>query len=450
MTTKNPKHDVWTVSRINQDAKDLLQGHFGTIWLGGEVGNLHQPSSGHRYLTLQDSLSQIRCTLFKGRGRYLDFSLENGMRVQVRGKLSLYEPRGEYQFIIEQIKQMGAGDLQAQFVQRFNALKSEGLFDIEHKRPLPTYPNMIGIISSHTGSALADVLKVLVRRYPIAQIRIYPAPAQGLGAVKIICQQLERAQKTGACDLLLLVRGGGSTEDLALFNEEPLVRAVAACTLPLISGIGHEPDRVLVDYAACVRAPTPSAAAELACPDQLALAEEVAQNHSKLQRLLGAQLAHQALRQSQLDQRLQAQNPQRQLQHRLKLHGDLCRRLAQAMASTTHAAHTRLSSLTPRLNRRTLWAQSARAGAQLEETHRRLITALQHRLALQAENLKASMHVLHMASPLSTLKRGYSITTRQGEQTALTSAQQLEAGARIETRLCDGRIISVVEKDSTD
>src|SRR6202167_4608551 len=262
-----PERDVYSVSRLNREVRVLLERGFGALWLEAEISNFARPSSGHWYFSLKDSAAQVRCAMFRQRNMLSAFTPRDGQKVLVRARIGLYEPRGEYQLIIDHMEDAGLGALKRQFEELRAKLEREGLVAAERKRPLPSLPRRIGIITSPTGAAVRDILHVLARRFPAAAVLVYPVSVQGAQAAAEIVAALEAAGRRAECDVLILARGGGSLEDLWAFNDERLARAIVASTIPLITGIGHEIDFTIADFAADMRAPTPSAAAELVVPD---------------------------------------------------------------------------------------------------------------------------------------------------------------------------------------
>ncbi len=443
--TINRQRDIWSISRLNQDVKQLLNSTFGLLWLQGEVSNFSKPASGHYYFSMKDSLAQIRCAMFKGRNRYLDFSPENGMQILARGRLGLYETRGEYQFIVEHIEETGTGALQYQFEQHFEKFKQEGLFNEDRKKPIPNYPKHIGIITSGTGAALQDALDVLARRYPLAEVFIYPTPVQGEGAAQKIAQQIARANKDKRCDTLLLMRGGGSIEDLWAFNEEVVVRAIAVGSIPLVSGIGHEIDFTLADFAADRRAPTPSVAAELACPQQQDVMACFNHWQSELRRTANSHIAQQHSRLNSLRQRLAIQHPQRQLQQKFQRCDELSLRLSRAIDQHRRYADKTLSQLQLKLAMHSPKQHVTKQRNTLNQTVLALHSAMGQRITSLNAQLKDNMHALHIASPMATLERGYSITQREGATTPLTCIDGVVTGDRLSTQLTDGILTSVVD-----
>ncbi|HKL78459.1 MAG TPA: exodeoxyribonuclease VII large subunit, partial [Gammaproteobacteria bacterium] len=258
---------VYTVSRLNHEARGLLESGFPLLWIEGELSNLSRPSSGHMYFTLKDEQAQVRCAMFRGRNRLLRFKPADGTKVLIRAQVSLYVARGEFQLIVEHMEEAGEGALQRAFEELKRKLAAEGLFADELKRPLPTFPRQVGVITSATGAAVRDVLTTLRRRFPALPVVVYPVPVQGQAAAPAIAEALATANRRAECDVLILTRGGGSLEDLWSFNEPEVARAIRTSDLPVVVGVGHEVDVTIADFAADVRAPTPSAAAELVVPD---------------------------------------------------------------------------------------------------------------------------------------------------------------------------------------
>src|ERR1700683_1480816 len=261
------KRDVYSVSRLNREVRVLLERGFGTLWVEAEISNFSRPSSGHWYFSLKDANAQVRCAMFRQRNMLCALSARDGQKVLVRARIGLYEPRGEFQLVVEHMEDAGLGALKRQFEELSARLKAEGLFAAERKRPLPALPRRIGVITSPSGAAVRDILHVLARRFPAVAVMIYPVAVQGAQAPAEIFAALALACRRADCDVLILARGGGSLEDLWAFNDERLARAIVASPIPVISGIGHEIDFTIADFAADVRAPTPSAAAELVVPD---------------------------------------------------------------------------------------------------------------------------------------------------------------------------------------
>ena len=263
-----PSREVYTVSSLNREARRIIEGQLGVVWVEGEISGLARPGSGHLYWRMKDESAQLRCAMFRSQNRLLNFRPGDGQHVLARGRVSIYEPRGEYQLVVEYLEEVGEGLLRRRFEELKRKLATEGLFDAERKRDKPELPRRIGVVTSPSGAAVRDIVTVLARRFPAIPVLIYPTAVQGTGAAAEIASALELADHRGECDLLILARGGGSLEDLWSFNEEAVARAMAAVSIPIISGVGHEIDFTIADFVADVRAPTPSGAAELAVPDQ--------------------------------------------------------------------------------------------------------------------------------------------------------------------------------------
>lgn len=393
-----PTRTIYTVSRLNQEARDLLEDVFPLLWVQGEVSNLSRPGSGHVYFSLKDPGAQIRCALFLNRAALFRNHLRNGQQLLVRGRISLYEPRGDFQLIVEYVEDAGAGALRLAFEQLRLRLEQEGLFAPERKQALPHFPNRIGVITSPSGAALRDVLTTLRRRYPSLPVLIYPVPVQGDGAAERIAAAIRLASQRRDCDVLLLVRGGGSLEDLDAFNQEIVARAIHACTIPLVAGIGHETDVTIADFAADLRAATPTAAAELASPDRLEWLRKVQLLNDRLERALRRELLDRRQRLDDLALRLVRQQPQRRLQDRAQ---------------------------------------------RLDELSQRLQQAVRNRLRDAASQLNHWSSQLHTLSPLGTLQRGYAIL-RRTDGTILRRADQTQPGDTVTALLSQGRLSCTV------
>jgi len=390
-----PSRDIYTVSRLNQDVRALLESEFPALWVEGEVSNLSRPSSGHLYFSLKDARAQIRCALFQNRAFLFRDCPRNGQHVLVRGRVSLYEPRGDFQIIVEYVEEAGAGALRRAYDELRLKLEREGLFAPERKQPLPRFPRRIGVITSPTGAALRDVLTTLRRRCPGVPVLLYPVPVQGDGAAERIAQTIRLAAERRDCDVLLLARGGGSLEDLQAFNAESVARAIFACAIPLVTGIGHETDVTIADFAADVRAATPTAAAELASPDQMAGLRQVRLLDERLNRAMQRQLQRQRQRLDGLIRRFARQQPDRRLQDRAQ---------------------------------------------RLDELDQRLRQVMRLRLQTAARQLQNGSSRLHALSPLATLDRGYAIVRRAPGGEILRRADAACVGELVEALLSQGRL----------
>jgi exodeoxyribonuclease VII large subunit len=389
-----PARALYSVSRLNREVRSLLESGLSALWVQGEISNLSRPASGHWYFSLKDRDAQVRCAMFRQRNSLTRFTPREGQQIQAFGRVSLYEPRGDYQLLVELMEDAGVGALQRAFDELKARLAAEGLFAPERKRPLPVAPQRIGIITSPTGAAVRDILHILERRYPCAQVLIYPSPVQGAAAAAALIAALELAGARAECDVLILARGGGSLEDLWAFNDERLARAILRCPIPIVTGIGHEIDFTIADFVADVRAPTPSGAAQLVAPDAAVWLHRLAQLAARF-----AAAARRTLRgeQAHLDtllRRLQQAHPGARLQH----------------------------------------------GQRLDELEARLRLALRARLAAGAARLDGAARALQAISPLATLGRGFAVITRTTDGGLITDAAQLAVGETFDARLAQGSL----------
>lgn len=435
--------EVFTVSRLNREARAILEGSFPLLWVEGELSNLARPASGHWYFSLKDAQCQVRCAMFRTRNSMLGFRPENGQHVLLRARVSLYEGRGEFQLIVEHMEPAGDGALRLAFEQLKQKLAAEGLFDEAHKKPIPPMPRRVGVITSPTGAALRDVLSILRRRAPFIEVIVYPVPVQGEGAAAIIARMIALADARGECDVLILTRGGGSLEDLWAFNEEVVVRAIHACRRPMVAGVGHEIDVSIADFAADRRAPTPSAGAELVSPDGQALMQALAAAARRLARIMEGRLQRARER---LDwSRARLLHPGRRLQDRSQRLDDLQQRLLLALRARRHAGAARLLELTGRLARHNPVHRIAALEARRQQLGLRLSAALRARLAAQHSGLATLARALDGVSPLATLERGYAIVTRQPEGIIVRDSASLRPGDRVRARFARGRADCTVD-----
>lgn len=433
-------------SQLNALARDLLEGSFPMVWVEGEISNFSRPASGHAYFTLKDDRAQVRCALFRAKAQNLRFQPRDGMAVLARGRLTLYEARGDYQLVLDHLEEAGEGALRRAFEELKARLAAEGLFDTGRKRPLPSFPRRLGVITSPRGAAVRDVLSVLWRRFPLLEVEVLPVPVQGDGAAAQILDMLRRAGQCGRYDLLLLTRGGGSLEDLWAFNAEALARAIAASPVPVVAAIGHEVDVSLADFAADLRAPTPSAAAELIVPDAAALAQRLARDARQFAIAWARLRDSRSQRADQALLRLQALRPQLRLErgrHRL---AELRRRLDQARQAPLARRLERLVRALRRLD-----AQHPRR--RLQQARHRLdgfgqsLQALPDRLvARRRMQLQGLARALQAVSPLATLARGYAIV-QTADGRVLRRAGDARPGDLLAARLAEGRLKLRVEPD---
>jgi exodeoxyribonuclease VII large subunit len=397
------KTHILTVTQLTIQIKNLVEGNFPDIWVEGEISNLSIPQSGHAYFTLKDEQSQIRSVLFRSSQRFLKFTLQHGMQVICRGRVSVYEPRGEYQLIVDYIEPKGIGALQLAFEQLKAKLEKEGLFDLDHKRPLPLLPQRIGIITSPTGAAIRDMLRVIKRRHPRMHILIYPVPVQGIEAAPGIVEAIQYFNQNQSVDVVIVGRGGGSLEDLWAFNEEAVARAIHASKIPVISAVGHETDYTIADFVADLRAPTPSAAAEI-----------VVKSEESFRELVGS------------------------------LESDLIKSIRQQIDLT----RTSLRGFTRLLGdpRRLLEQYVQR----VDELTSRLATGLRHHVRRDRALLTALTAGLDHLNPLGILSRGYSVTRKMPEGVILKDVSNVRPGDLLNTKLYIGDIVSRVEESDTE
>lgn len=441
---------VFTVSQLNREAKRLLAQHFLTVQVQGEISNLSLPASGHAYFTLKDAQAQVRCAMFKGQQSTLRFKPANGLQVLVSAQVSLYEPRGDYQLVVERMEAAGEGALRQAFEQLKVKLSAEGLFDSDRKQPLPLIPARIGVITSPSGAAIRDILTVLKRRFPAIPVVIYPVAVQGEAAQFEISAALAAANRDAAVDLVILARGGGSLEDLWAFNEERVARAIAASRLPVIVGVGHETDVTIADFVADLRAPTPSAAAEHAVPEQAAWLYAFTDAERRLTRLMQLKLSSSRQQLAWREKALQAQHPGEKLHRNAQRLDELERRLAHAQQRRLSQQRQHWLQIEARLKQAQPTAALERYRNRLEFLEQRLAAAMNRKLADLAQRQAAAGATLHAVSPLATLQRGYAIVQRHGETAIIKSAADLAVGDWLDIRLASGQVVSEVKRLTRD
>ncbi len=440
--------DIYSISRLNSELRHVLEGSFPLLWVQGEISNLSTPRSGHLYFSLKDSHAQIRCALFRNKRNLLRFSPANGEEVLVCARVALYEPRGNCQLIIEHMEPAGVGSLRQAFEQLKARLQAEGLFDSERKKPLPAYPKRIGIISSPSGAAVRDILQVLQRRFPLAEVVIYPAQVQGTGAATELRQALELALQRQETDLLIIGRGGGSEEDLAVFNDEQLARAIAASDIPTISAVGHETDFTIADFVADRRAPTPSAAAELATPDGRALAERFRQLEQRLKQAFERHLRDARRHLQHLQHRLTRTSPASRLLQQQQRLDELQLRLARSMRQRLHRNELELAHWRKRLLLLHPERQLKTLSSGVQQLQQRLQSGMARCLQQKRQRLLATARELQAVSPLATLDRGYSIVFRADDGALVRDSSQVASGDELAIRLAGGEIHAIVKGGS--
>jgi exodeoxyribonuclease VII large subunit len=437
---------VLSVSGLNREARQIIEESLGTVWVEGEISNLSRPSSGHLYWSLKDAQAQLRCAMFRLSARGLTFELANGRQVLVRGRVSLYEARGEFQLIVDSVEEAGEGLLRRRFEELKRKLAAEGLFDPARKIPVPKLPRRIGVITSPTGAALRDVLIALRRRFPSTAVLVYPTAVQGAGAADEICRTLKLADRRAECDVLILTRGGGSLEDLWSFNEESVARVIAAVQLPIIVGVGHEIDFTIADFVADLRAPTPSQAAELAVPDQNEWLVRFARLENQVLQCARRRLATEQRHFAALAHRLSRCHPGVRLREQGQLLDELEARLHHGIERAINKRRTRLA----RLATAVAHANPAHRLVQLRARSRAaagdLRRALLRRLEQTKQRLKLVDRGLVSLSPLATLQRGYAIVQRREDGGLVTDSAALTAGAQVDVRLARGSFAATVDR----
>ena len=432
-----PGRDVYSVTRLTREVRVLLDRGLGVVWVEGELSNFSQPASGHWYFSLKDKDAQLRCAMFRMKNMLVGFTPRAGSQLLVRGRISVYEARGEYQLIVEHLEEAGLGALKREFERLKSQLAAEGLFAPARKRPLPRFPRRIGVVTSPTGAALRDILHILKRRYPPAAVLIYPTPVQGVAAAPALVRALSLASARRECDVIVLARGGGSLEDLWAFNDERLARAIHACSLPVVCGVGHEVDFTIADLVADARAPTPSAAAELVVPDRLACLEALEHTAQRLAGGLRREVRVAAARLQATERRLKLAHPGVRLQQQMQRLDDLSQRLGGALRARVHHERLRVSELKTRLARRSPQHAVQEYRARHQQLQTRLTRACEQTLAHVAHRLALAQRGLHSVSPLATLTRGFAIITR-ADGRVLTDAAAVGPGEQIEARLARG------------
>ncbi|TXY23209.1 exodeoxyribonuclease VII large subunit [Vibrio mimicus] len=443
MSSSLANRNIYTVSRLNAEVRLLLENEMGIVWLVGEISNFSAPVSGHWYLTLKDSQAQVKCAMFKGNNRLVNFKPQNGQQVLVKARLSLYEPRGDYQIILESMQPEGDGRLQQQFEQLKMLLAAEGLFAQTRKKPLPENPRCVGIITSRTGAALHDILHVLKRRDPNLPVVIYPTLVQGEDAAIQIAQAIGRANSRAECDVLIVGRGGGSLEDLWCFNHEIVARTIAASDIPIISAVGHEIDVTIADFVADVRAPTPSAAAELVSRDNRHKQQALHQWQAKLVSEMRHYLAQQHTQFARIQHKLDKQHPQTRLERQQQQLDELSLRLEQKMHQRLATQQQRWDRLSHKIQLNSPTHLIRQQRFNLLQQEQRLTQLIQHHLIQSRHQLALLSEKMDAVSPLATLARGYSVTrTAQGE--LVRQSAQVKPGDTLVTQLMDGEILSTV------
>lgn len=431
--------DIYTVSRLNSEVRLTLELQFRQLWLVGEVSNFVAASSGHWYFSLKDQAAQVKVAMFKTTNRNATFTPRNGQQVMVRARISVYEPRGEYQLLADFIEPAGDGLLRQQYEQLKAKLAAEGLFAPERKKPLPHNARKIGVITSPTGAAIRDILTVLKRRAPGIEIIIYPSLVQGAQAASDLTAALNHAIRRNECDVLIIGRGGGSLEDMWCFNDETLARTIAHCPIAIVSAVGHEIDFSISDFVADLRAATPSAAAELVSPDQQHQLATLLQLKQRLSQSIRQRLGQKAQLFLHQHSKLQLLHPARRLQQQQQRLDELQIRLQQSVLHKLHSSQQQLQ-----LQQKALWLlspeqQLKRQQLKLQQLQQRLERGFNQQLAKKQQSWQALSRELHAVSPLATLQRGYSIVFDKNN-TVVKSVSQLQQGDLVQMKLSDGEV----------
>ncbi|MEG1420784.1 MAG: exodeoxyribonuclease VII large subunit [Citrobacter sp.] len=435
---------IFTVSRLNQAVRLLLEQEMGQVWISGEISNFTQPSSGHWYFTLKDDTAQVRCAMFRNSNRRVTFRPQHGQQVLVRANITLYEPRGDYQIIVESMQPAGEGLLQQKYEQLKATLQAEGLFDQQFKQPLPSPAHCVGVITSKTGAALHDILHVLKRRDPSLPVIIYPTAVQGDDAPGQIVRAIKLANDRNECDVLIVGRGGGSLEDLWSFNDERVARAIFASRIPVVSAVGHETDVTIADFVGDLRAPTPSAAAEIVSRNQQELLRQIQNGQQRLEMAMDYFLANRTRRFTQIHHRLQQQHPQLRLVRQQTALERLQKRMSFALENQLKRTVSYQQRIIQRLNHQNPQPRIYRAQTRIQQLEYRLAENVRARLSTTRQRFGNAVTHLEAVSPLSTLARGYSVTSVTGGK-VLKQTKQVKAGDMLTTRLADGWVESEVK-----
>jgi len=447
--TSSAEH-VYTPTELNREIRLHLEMGFPRIALEAEISNLSRPASGHLYFSLKDEKAQIRCALFRSSAARLPIRPENGMKVLARGRISLYEPRGDYQMIVDELQDAGEGQLQRQFEQLKKKLEAEGLFDAAFKQQTPAYPRQVGLITSPGGAAVRDMIHVLDRRWPLARVRLYPVLVQGNEAAAEIREAIEAANRQAWADVLIAGRGGGSLEDLAAFNDEDVARAVFASSIPIVSAVGHETDFSICDFVADLRAPTPSAAAELITPDQAVLKESFSRLSRQLQRRVKDRLNRETQRLDHAGHRLRQKHPEVRLREQAALivskQAALIRNALQLMDLRVQ----QLANLSARLKAQHPGRMLHESAARVDRAEKSITSLISSTLTARRQKLQDLARTMNAVSPLQVISRGYAVLTPARGGSVISSVDDTSAGESVIAQLKDGRLQCTVDAVSDE
>ncbi|MBZ5700102.1 MAG: exodeoxyribonuclease VII large subunit [Acidobacteriia bacterium] len=440
-----PERKIWSVTELTARISNVLAAQFSNLWVEGEVSNYHAAQSGHLYFTLKDTKAQVKCVCFRNQAMRLKFRPEDGLKLIVRGSISVYEPRGEYQIYVEHIEPSGVGALQLAFEQLKKRLEAEGLFDEARKKPLPILPRRIGVVTSPRGAAVRDIIRILRRRFPNLRLILYPVRVQGDGAAEDIVAALKYFNRKQLVDVILLARGGGSIEDLWAFNEEAVARAIAACTIPVVSGVGHETDFTIADFVADVRASTPSAAAEVVVQSR----QEFQRHLEELEHKISQQMRYLLLESRHRLKELATHMGFRRLEELLRRHrqqtDELTSRLAIALQGRIDRLWDRYTIAGTRIASFDLRARIKTLGLRLVQRSTELGVRMERLLAGKVQQLERLRLQLEERSPLRVLERGYAICT-DAQGNVVRAADQVVVGTEIQVQLARGRLGAEVRR----
>lgn len=433
--------DIYSVSRLNREVRTILETAFPLLWIEAELSNFARPASGHWYFSLKDEAAQVKCAMFKNKNQLVKVLPENGKQVLVRARIGLYEPRGDYQIIIEHMEEAGDGALRRQFDILKSKLGDEGLFDSAHKKTIPETVSRVGIITSSSGAAIHDILTTLQRRSPMQQIIVYPVPVQGKGAANKIAQAIENANLRNEVDVLILARGGGALEDLWEFNEENVARAIFNSKIPLVTGIGHEVDFTIADFVADQRAATPTAAAELISPDRYQQLQKLKSIESRFVYLVQQQLQQKQQKVDWLSKRLR--HPAERLQSISNKLDNLQQRNLQTIKNKLEKEKAKISLYTAKVQKHDPTQKVQQLKLRYENINRRFQRSASQTIMLKKQKLYHLVHTLDALSPLHTLKRGYAIVKDEND-IIIQSSKSVKHEQHVKTKLQDGHFISTI------
>ena len=442
----NKEIKIISVTELNKLAKSLLENGIPKLWIEGEISNLAKPASGHIYFSLKDETSQIRCAWFKQRQSINANDISNGMKMLALGKISLYQPRGEYQFIIEKMETAGEGDLKRKYEELKQKLFNEGLFDRERKLEIPKLPKKIGVITSPSGAAIRDVLSILKRRFPLLPIVIFPITVQGDNAAPDIENALKKANLRADCDVLILTRGGGSLEDLWAFNEEIVARAIHVSKIPIISAIGHETDTTIADFVSDVRAPTPSGAAEIVTPDQNELLKLLKTLFGRIEHETNQYINSKSQSMDWLSKRLSQSNTIMTVRKQIEISGNLRKLLFSSIGRNLSIHSKAVDSLKFRLNSSSPKLEIQKAISHLSEMQLKISTSTKSSVTKRNSQLTALGKTLDSLSPLKTLDRGYAVARDSKTKKIISNSEKVSINSQIDIKLAKGEIAAKVTK----